>query len=106
MLDIREIEYWISRHEEEASSFSDCITLSALYSLRDRLKGEAPQIAAYSSAPAPEGPLGLYGPSKFLQAVEGRPPADAWAVMDELMETLRVVNPRAYSSVLRKLQNL
>lgn len=107
MLDIREIEYWISRHEEGASDFKDCVTLSALYAIRDRMRGEAqPQIAAYSSAPALEEPLGQYGNSEFLQAVAGLPPADAWAVMDEHMRTLRVVNPRVYNSVMQKLQSL
>lgn len=47
--------------------------------------------------------LGLYGESDFLRAVAGIPASDAWAVMDELMDTLQVVNPRTYDSVMRKL---
>lgn len=50
--------------------------------------------------------LGQYGDSDFLQAVAGKDPAATWAVMDELMETLQVVNPRAYDSVLRKINRL
>ena len=38
--------------------------------------------------------------------VDGKDPSAAWSVMDELMETLRVVNPRAYDSVLRKINRL
>lgn len=55
------------------------------------------------SAPPAEERLDLYGSSDFLQAVAGKDPATAWSVMDELMETLRVVNARAYESVMRKL---
>ncbi|WP_279280006.1 hypothetical protein [Pseudoflavonifractor sp. 524-17] len=39
--------------------------------------------------------LDQYGDSDFLRAVSGKPPSKAWMVMDELMDTLRVVNPRA-----------
>ena len=112
MLDIRELEYWISRYEEEADKLEQLPTLSALYLIRDRLAGKAQaasqtQAFAYSEAPAPDWQtLGLYGDSDFLRAVAGKDPASAWAVMDELMETLQVVNPRAYGSVLRKINKL
>ena len=80
--------------------------------IRDRLAGEAQaasqtQAFAYSEAPAPDWQtLGLYGDSDFLRAVDGKDPSAAWSVMDELMEPLRVVNPRAYDSVLRKINRL
>ncbi len=44
----------------------------------------------------PQESIGRYGDSNFLQTVAEKDPA-AWRVMDEHMETLRVVNPRAYS---------
>ena len=50
--------------------------------------------------------IGLYGDSDFLHAVSGKDHAAAWSIMDELMEILRVVNPRAYESVLRKINRL
>lgn len=112
MLDIREIEYWISRYENEADKLDQCVTLSALYSIRDKMIGKDPasqQTAAYAEAAAPaerRDALGEYGGSDFLQAVSGKDPASAWSVMDELMDTLQVVNPRAYESVIRKLRKL
>jgi len=109
MLDIREIEYWISRYEQEADKLDQCVTLSALYSIRDKLLGQSspqPQIAAYSEAAGPADRLARYGDSEFLTAVEGKDPGAAWAVMDELMETLQVVNRRAYDSVMRKLERI
>ena len=64
-------------------------------------------VVAYSDAGIPTSEtLGLYGDSDFLRAAAGKDPAAAWAVMDELMDTLRVVNPRAYDSVMRKLERL
>lgn len=110
MLDIKEIEYWISRYEKEADKLDHCVTLSALYAIRDKMVGETavqPEITAYSEAPEPaQSRLGQYGDSDFLRTVEGKAPADAWIVMDELMETLHVVNQRAYDSVMRKLERL
>jgi len=110
MLDIREIEYWISRYENEANKLDQCVTLSALYSIRDRLRGETnmePQISAYSEANAPAvETLGTYGDSDFLRAVAGKDPAMAWSVMDELMDTLLTVNSKVYNSVMAKLSRL
>jgi len=110
MLDIKEIEYWISRYEKEAGNLNDCVTLSALYSIRSEMLGETKQpqaIAAYSEAAAPVVEvLGRYGDSDFLQAVAGTPAEEAWLVMDELMDTLRVVNSRVYNGVMKKIRGL
>lgn len=42
--------------------------------------------------------------SDFAQAVNGRNAADVWAIMDELMATISVTNPRLYNAVMRKLR--
>lgn len=44
------------------------------------------------------------GDSAFLQAVSDMAPARAWEVMDELMDSLKIVNERVYNSVMRKLE--
>ena len=38
--------------------------------------------------------------------VDGKDSAAAWAIIDELMSTLAVVNNRVYASVLAKMQAL
>ena len=43
--------------------------------------------------------------SEFFQAISWRKSAEMWAVMGELMDTLQAINPRLYSSVLRKINN-
>ena len=112
MLDIREIEYWISRYEQEADKLDHCVTLSALYSIRDKMlesQNPQPQIAAYSRAAAPatiSAPLGLYGDSDFLRVAQGKEPAEAWAVMDRLMDRLNLQYPRAYNRVMREMREL
>lgn len=43
------------------------------------------------------------GSSDFLAAVSGMDSVKAWQIMDELMDTLSVANPRVYASVMRKI---
>lgn len=112
MRDIKEIEYWISKLENGESSFPNYAKLADLYAIRSQMTGvpaayPQSQIAAYSEAAEPAGEtLGRYGDSDFLRAVDGKDAGAAWSVMNELMETLRVVNPRAYDGVMRKLGRL
>lgn len=104
---IKEIEWAISELAQEESSKSNYILLAALYTCRDHLKDSTIlRRDGYSAASARKEPLGLYGDSDFLRAVSGKPLDAAWAVMDELMDTLKAVNPRVYESVLRKIERL
>ena len=57
---------------------------------------------AYSAAPAPVS-AETYGDSDFLRAVADVPTGKAWEIMDELMDSLKIVNERVYNSVMRKL---
>lgn len=109
MLNDKEIALWISRLETEDSSWANYEKLAALYTIKAHQNGAVnmPQIAEYSAASAPVAmraeTVGDYGDSDFLQTVSACSPAKAWSIMDELMSTLQVVNPRAYNSVMRKL---
>lgn len=109
MLNDEEIALWISRLEAAESSWANYEKLAALYTIKAHQNGAVnmPQIAEYSAAPAPSAvrseTVGDYGDSDFLQTVAACSPAKAWSIMDELMSTLQVVNPRAYNSVMRKL---
>lgn len=84
--------------------------LANLYIVRDKLFPEEEPFyeRGYSRAPAPveADTLRGYGDSGFLQAVSGKNAPSAWAIMDELMDDLRAVNPKVYESVMRKLREL
>lgn len=107
---IKEIEWAISELENQESSKGSYTLLAALYICRNQMLGNMQKdasVSAYSSMSSPiSSSLDLYGDSDFLRTVSGKDPAEAWAVIDELMNTLKVVNPRAYDNVMRKLQNL
>jgi len=105
---LKEVEWAIAELEGQESSKTGYMLLSALYTVREHMGGldrTAKAAGGYSQAAAPK-PLGQYGDSEFLQALPGKDSAAAWAVMDELMETLQVVKPRVYRSVMRKIMNL
>lgn len=107
---LKELDWAIQELEEQESSESRYILLAALYTCRDHMLGVSEsqtQIAAYSeAAPSYQERLGQYGDSDFLQAVAGIPASEAWAVMDELMDTLLTVNSKVYNSVMAKLSRL
>ena len=44
--------------------------------------------------------------SDFLKAVSGKDAGAVWKIMDELMESLHVMQPRTYSAVMRQLREL
>ena len=49
-------------------------------------------------------PLDVSEESEFLQAVKGRDSSQVWAIMDDLMDTVRVTAPRAYRSVMERIR--
>lgn len=107
---LKEIENGIYELEHEESSQARYALLAALYTCRNEMLGLSapqPQTAAYSEAAAPaQKTLDQYGDSDFLRAVSGLPADKAWEVIDELMDTLQLVNPRLYDSAMRKLDRL
>ena len=85
---------------------STCIKLAAFLTIQRELYGEekeAVQLPAYSFAPAPDEVIIADGESEFLRAIDGRSQADVVQVMDELMSTLKIVQPRLYNAVMDKL---
>lgn len=116
MLDRKEIDIEIARLEYGESSYPAYAKLANLYTIRDRMdrveqstQELRPYLTDYSEAPAPieVNPIvGDFGDSDFLHAVYGKNQVDAWAVMDDLMDTLHTVNPRVYEGVMRKIRGL
>lgn len=107
MLDEKEIDCEIARLEYMESSYPNYAKLADLYIIRNQInKNYVDDIEyenEYSYSPAVECVIGSYGGNEFLQAVEGKPSAEIWSIMDELMDTLKVVNPKAYRSIMSKI---
>lgn len=96
----------------------DAIILAACYILQDHMLPQerqeaqpysfaiAPPETQYGYSSAAQETIGEYGNSDFLQAVSGKSAVEAWAIMDDLMDTLGVTNPRAYEGVMREIRKL
>ena len=85
---------------------STCIKLAAFLIIQKELYGvekpQMPVIPEYSYDAPSEDVYTLN--TEFGEAIEGMAQADVMPIMDELMSTLQVVQPRIYASVMRKLR--
>ena len=88
----------------------ECVRLAAYYTIRDHLDGvELPQ--AYGDAPpatakTEESVVGNHGTSEFLRVIAGKDAETVWKVIDGTMDTLKLMEPRFYAGVIRKIQGL
>ena len=89
---------------------STCIKLAAFYTILDHVRGEkqeevTPQPGySYSTSPPVSDTVAYWSESDFANKINGMSSEVAWSVMDELMDTLLIVNPRLYDSVMRKIE--
>lgn len=83
---------------------STCMKLASYYTILDHIgeKKEDP-IPQYSFASGPEPKAAYDSGTEFSDKIMGMDINDVLEVMDELMTTLSVVNPRLYAGVMRKL---
>lgn len=80
---------------------STCMKLASYYIIQDHIKQEEP-MPTYSFAPPPD-TVAYDSETEFSDRIKGMDINEVLAVMDELMTTLSVVNPRLYDGVMRKL---
>lgn len=118
MLDKQEIRKEIARLEYEESSYPNYAKLADLYIISAEMEKSNERIEPhyerlYSGAAAP---TAMYIPqntvvidvadSDFLKAASGKDADAVWEIMDELMESLQVMQPRTYNAVMHKLNEL
>ena len=83
-----------------------CIMLAAYYTIQREMFGEEKEVEhpAYSFAPAPNrNIIEMDGDSDFARAVDGRDQEEVMPILDELMNTLRIIQPKLYNAVMDKL---
>lgn len=90
---------------ERNPNANTCIKLAAYYTILNNIIERDDRVVdtGYSFSSAP--PVISYeGQSEFAEIVNGKTAETVMPVMDELMETVRLLQPRLYDSVLRKLR--
>lgn len=75
-----------------------CLKLAAFYVIKDHLFPEAEELARTNMNTNE-----YKSDSEFMKIAQGVDFGKILEVFDELMETLMVINPRLYESVVRKL---
>ncbi len=87
---------------ERNPNASTCIKLAAFYTIKSHLYPEKTDKIEYSYAEPPD-TLTVDGNSDFTRMVNGRRISEVWPVIDELMVTLQIIQPRLYSAVMDRL---
>jgi len=80
-----------------------CMMLAAFYTIKREMFGEEKE-AEYSYAPAPDrNKINTRSDTEFAMAIDGKDFDDVIPVIDELMDTLRIIQPRLYNVVMDRL---
>ena len=93
-----------------------CIKLAAFLTIQKEMFGESEQgkelknesIKPYSYQPADKTEKIVDYPvdTEFGKLIDGQIAADVWDVMQELMDALKITNPKLYNFALRKLEQI
>lgn len=117
MITEKEVAQAIDECMREPVTGTKRAVLADLIIIQDYLFGEptraqeAPQpmpMQSYSAPPTEqvETIIETNGDSEFLKAVDGRKADKAWKLMDELVEAVKILHPRMYSTFIDKIQDL
>ena len=116
MLDPKEIEIEIARLEYGESSYPAYAKLANLYTIKNQIEKQAEQkstnyaVSSQAIAKSEDNnsseTIGDYGDSDFLRLIAGKPASAICVIIDELMDTLRIVNPRVYQRIITKISKI
>ena len=92
-----------------------CIKLAAFYTIRNEMFGKPEQLESnvsefptYSYAAPPETTaettIAYNSGTEFSDAIHGKDAETVWAIMDELMDVLKVTHPRLYDGTMNQIR--
>ena len=84
---------------------STCVKLAAFYTILNQRQG-VPKAEEYSYASQPVYLPTYISDTEFGRLVNEKGADNCLAVIDDLMETLYVLNPKLYNGVIRKIEDL
>ena len=98
MISRAELENAIREYENAPNNYSNCEKLATFYALYDHMYGAEPVVG--------EETVQYEGKSEFADTIKGTDPQTSWAVMDELMDALSVLQPKLYQGTLDKIRTI
>lgn len=86
-------------------TFSTAEKMAVFYTILDHLRADDSYGMSHDSAPkkTEEQVIGDYGTSEFFLAVSGKESGKIWSIFGELMDALKVLNPKLYSRTIERL---
>ena len=117
MITEKEIEQAIKECLREPVTGNKRAVLADLIIIQDYLFGEPMQtqedtqpmpMQSYSAPPMEQVETYIHtdGDSEFLKAVDGRKADKVWKLIDELVEAVKILHPRMYTTFIDKVQDL
>ena len=116
MITEKEVAQAIEQCMQEPVTGNKRAVLADLIIIQDYLFGEPTRahevqqmpMRSYSAPPTER--VEIYvetnGDSEFLKAVDGRKAERVWKLMDELVEAVKILHPRMYTTFIDKVQDL
>lgn len=92
----------IDELEMSPATYQNAEKLATFYQLYDHLYTQREPERRIESAR--ETTIDRYGDSEFLQEIEGKTAQQVWETMDELMSTIRALQPRLYEATIDRLR--
>lgn len=92
----------IEELEMSPATFQNAEKLATFYTLYDHLYVQREPVSRIESIN--EVIVDDYGDSEFLQAVAGKRSDDIWMVMDELLDAVKILQPKLYRATIDKLK--
>lgn len=96
----RELCDAIKECENAPASFQNCEKLAVFYSLYDRLFAENPENERRNA----KNEVRTTANSEFLRTIAGKDWTSLLVILDELMDTIKILQPRLYDAAMQKLQ--
>lgn len=87
--------------EMAPATFQNAEKLATFYTLYDHLYVQKEPMSRIESTR--EVTIDNYGGSEFLQAVSGKKADDIWLIMEELMQSIQILQPRLYQATIDRI---
>lgn len=89
---------------EKNPNANTCMKLAAYYIILREIEGD--KTASYSHDSGPASKVVYSSGTEFGAALQGKNEASVWALIEELISTIQVIQPRLYAGFMRKLNEL
>lgn len=88
--------------ENSPATYQNAEKLATFYLLYDHLYVRQEPMNYVESVR--EVTIDRYGDSEFMKVIEGSDAEEAWKIIDDLMSTLQMLNPRLYQAIIDKFR--